>query len=626
MLQTELPLDTLRQELKPLADFCPFPAAAERSAWEAVQAAPVNINRWQWLMGRLETLAGQPWPDLPATLYMEYARTGNRENYEKPYFERRKRLGQYVLAECLEYRGRWLDEICNGLWCLLGEPYWCIPAHAHRLPGDPLPRLDGTELDLFGCDTAYLVAEILYLLGPELRAHAPSIVLRLEAEMERRVFAHFETRTEQTAWWMKGGNNWAPWCSSNILGAACYMLADTDRLARIADRLNLVVDRFIAGYGDDGGCDEGPGYWGKAAGAMYDYMVRLEYRLGRPLALWRHPKIRNMGEFAFTAQLHESWVLNFADAPAKRGCPVPLTYGFGQKIGSQSMMDMALASQRGFKSDGPVGGQLTGRIGGLHNSLELLFRVPTEWTPVPIRHALTNWLPDLQVAVLRNHEDSARGLIVGAKGGHNDESHNHNDVGNFILMVDGQPGIVDIGTAVYTKRTFSAERYDIWYIRGSAHNAPVVNGVEQAKGREHAARDVSFREQGDVSILSMDIALAYPREAGLLSLYRTFRFDRSEEELLVTDVIKLRDEGGTVDYYFYSQADSVRLSDTLRIDTKPRMLVLQTGDLAWGDCKRHELDDSQLRATWGDHLWVTDASAIHMPRHSEINLRFMVAD
>ena len=42
-------------------------------------------------------------------------------------------------------------------------------------------------------------------------------------------------------------------------------------------------------------------------------------------------------------------------------------------------------------------------------------------------------------------ERSSDGFYVAAQGGHNAESHNHNDVGNFIVFLNGKPVIVDVG-------------------------------------------------------------------------------------------------------------------------------------------------------------------------------------
>lgn len=74
-------------------------------------------------------------------------------------------------------------------------------------------------------------------------------------------------------------------------------------------------------------------------------------------------------------------------------------------------------------------------------------------------------LPNLQVFAWRRG-----GLYVAAKGGHNGESHNHNDIGNFIVYADGEPEIIDVGNCVYTAKTFGAERYELMNTRSSNHN------------------------------------------------------------------------------------------------------------------------------------------------------------
>ena len=81
------------------------------------------------------------------------------------------------------------------------------------------------------------------------------------------------------------------------------------------------------------------------------------------------------------------------------------------------------------------------------------------------------WLPDSQVRVVCRD-----GMTLCCKGGHNGESHNHNDVGSFMLYVDGEPQIVDAGNMTYTAKTFSAERYTLWNVRSAYHNLPMIGG------------------------------------------------------------------------------------------------------------------------------------------------------
>jgi hypothetical protein len=157
------------------------------------------------------------------------------------------------------------------------------------------------------------------------------------------------------------------------------------------------------------------------------------------------------------------------------------------------------------------------RMGSLGRLLPALFLLD-ELSAVEPRQPLPRdvWLPEIEVTVARDQGGTSKGLFVAAKGGHNAESHNHNDVGNWIVYVDGRPVLIDAGVETYTRKTFSPERYSIWTMQSGYHSLlPTFDGVMQAPGRTHAAREATY-EAGEGSMtFSLDIAGAYPREAGV---------------------------------------------------------------------------------------------------------------
>jgi len=102
------------------------------------------------------------------------------------------------------------------------------------------------------------------------------------------------------------------------------------------------------------------------------------------------------------------------------------------------------------------------------------------------------------------------------KGGHNGENHNHNDVGSFLLYLNGEPGILDAGNVVYTAKTFSSERYTLWNTRSRNHNVALIAGCEQGAGAEFRAVDVIMDEES----ASMELKHCYPVECGLKSYVR----------------------------------------------------------------------------------------------------------
>jgi hypothetical protein len=143
------------------------------------------------------------------------------------------------------------------------------------------------------------------------------------------------------------------------------------------------------------------------------------------------------------------------------------------------------------------------------------------------------WLPDIQVMVARDEGRSSVGWYVAAKGGHNNESHNHNDIGEFVVFKDGLPLLIDAGVETYSRKTFSPQRYEIWTMQSFYHNLPTIDGVQQAPGEQFAARDVRYNA-ADAS-LTLDIAGAYPPEAGVTRWTRTVRLKRGQGVEIVDD-------------------------------------------------------------------------------------------
>ncbi len=124
LLASGWPAGKLAGVLVPRPQWQPYPTAADRSRWESLtpgyREALVQSGARQ---------LGAEWRSLPATLFLEFARNGNRSNYQAVYRVRRNRLRDLVLAECVEGKGRFLDEIANGIWLTCEETFWGVPAH-----------------------------------------------------------------------------------------------------------------------------------------------------------------------------------------------------------------------------------------------------------------------------------------------------------------------------------------------------------------------------------------------------------------------------------------------------------------------------------------------------------------
>ncbi|MBZ0286687.1 MAG: heparinase II/III-family protein [Anaerolineae bacterium] len=525
------------------ADWTPYPKAADRAAWEVLPLAVRDL-----LIARGEAALQMEWKALLATRFLEYARVGNRSNYEAENFGRRNQLIALALAECAEGQGRFVHEIVNGLWLICEETYWGLPAHLHLQGSGPgLPDAAEPTVDLFAAETAAALAHIDYLLGDALDGVSPLIRPRIAAEIDRRILTPNLER-EDFGWmgFQREGrpNNWNPWINSNWLACVLFIERDPQRRLDAVAKIMRSLDFFIDPYPADGGCDEGPGYWMRAAASLYECLEQLHQATNGQVDVFGESLIQEMGRFIYRVHIDDHYYINFADASAIVIPESHLIFRYGQAIGDRDMAAFGAWAARNTP-DGGAGSW--GRP--IESPMRWLRAIFSEaeiagaeaYAPQP----RDVWLPNIEVMVARDHDRSGDGLYVAAKGGHNNESHNHNDIGEFVVYRDGLPLLIDAGVETYSRKTFSPQRYEIWTMQSAYHNLPTIDGVQQAPGKQFAARDVRYLARENQAELVLDIAGAYPPEAGLKRWLRTIRLNRGQS-VAVEDEYELDHTPGTL--------------------------------------------------------------------------------
>ena len=465
-------------------------------------------------------------PFLPATLYMEYARNGNRNRYETPYHDRRSNLRALLLGCLASGDAKYTDKMVDLIWAILEETSWVIPAHnvAHpyELAGEPLPDAFGgddvIEVDLFSAETAALLAFIYHFEKERLDAVTPVICKRIEYEIDRRILRPYRTR--EMRWMTNFINNWTPWIVSNVLSVAAIFVKEWHELSFIISVSMGYLDRFVETYGEDGGCDEGPNYWTAAVATLFDAICILHDITGGTLNKFQDPMLIRMCEYLPNVCIspEERIYANFADGPRYVNLDRRLFIRMGKLTGSKKLQAFASALPYvPFKT-----------------SRHFLFRELLSLTE-PLSEAQeclafadkTSFYPNLQLAVLRRDD-----FFLAIKGGHNRESHNHNDIGSFILYRGTTPIIIDAGVGVYTKDTFSEKRYTIWTMQSSYHNLPEIDGMMQLPGRTHHADSFTL----DSDTVSVSYRSAYPEEMNATAVTRTLT--ATEEKIVICDEVE----------------------------------------------------------------------------------------
>jgi hypothetical protein len=605
LLAEEYPQDTLEQLITPRSEWHPFPTIEDPDALEAV---PPRIR--QAYIDQGEEALDEEWERLPATLFLEFVRTGNRSRYQALRGDRRERLADLVLAELFEREGRFTDQITNGIWAICEESFWGVPAHLGlQEEGHGLPDVEDPVVDLFAAETGVLLAWTHYLLESELDDIDPLIADRIAYEIDRRILTPYEDHED---WWWMGYtwrqgergrvNNWNPWINSNVIATTLLMEDDPERRLALIHKAMYSLDAFIKPHPADGGSDEGPSYWNRAGASLFDALDWLHRASDGSIDIYDDPLIRRMGQYIYRVYISDPYFINFADAEAKMRPNASIVYRFGKAIEDRQMMGFGA-----FIAD--VMNVGSGTLPGADNLTRLLPALFTveELVDYPASEPLVRdvWFPDLEVMAARSMEGSSDGFYMAAKGGHNAESHNHNDVGNFLIYHDGDPVLIDAGRQTYTAQTFSPQRYELWNNQSRYHNVPTINAVMQRAGRQYEAREVNYEVSDSRAEFSLDIAGAYPEEAQVEGWHRTLELHRGDrvtveeayelsayEEPFVLNYLtplEVQDrEGGRV----HLQNSGTGTTYTLQYD--PDRLEVQVETVT--------IEDEHMQSNWGKEL------------------------
>ena len=587
----------LGQWLLSQKEWVQYPAYRDRKAWDKLPAALKRLY-----IRQAEGYLDFTWPSIPASTYLEYVKTGSREAMQVPYRERKRALESLVLAELVEGKGRFMDQIINGVWAYCEQTYWGLSAHLTMQKGGAgVPNVDDPTIDLGAGMVGTDLAWTYHFFKEEFDTLNPLINERIKKEITDKILIPFYDRDD--FWWMGFNtdfvNNWNPWCNYNVLN--CILLIEEDKQKQILGIRKVMrsVDEFINYYHDDGGCEEGPAYWGHAGGKLFEVLELLYQVSGERINLFSDELIRNIGRYIYKAYIADPYFINFADAGARIHSRPGVIYKYGKRINDADMMAFGsfLVHNYGWKEGKIPAAKIEITLNNILLLEEVLGHNPKE--PL-VSHF---WLPDTQVMGARDQAGSTEGFYFAAKGGYNAESHNHNDAGSFVLYYNGKPCLVDAGVGTYTKKTFSPDRYDIWTMQSQYHNLPKINGRDQKFGSEFRATDCQFSTTSNTVNFSAEISAAYPSEADVKSWRRSYQLRRGRW-FKISDKYELLSNNGATSINFITSCElDITVTGKVKLTGEDFVLWLSYNSSTMTVSKEPiAIKDKKLQRSWPQGL------------------------
>ncbi len=507
-------------------DFRTFGSSIEdRDFWENFSTKETRIGMIQ----SAENLLEKPMPETTDELYLDFSKTGNRTRWQKVAGRRRGRVTTFVLAECIENKGRFLPGFGETVRSLAQEPTWIYPAHDKDLKNFQGESID---IDLGSARLGWELGTAAAILGDQLDKETREILV---SEVRRRVVDAFRLKLEKKAprdSWFDRTNNWNSVCLAGVTGAALALLEDPEARAFHIAAAEQLSRNFLDGFTPDGYCSEGMSYWNYGFGHYLALAELVWQSTNGKVDLYDREGVRAPASFGWRARIAEGVYPTFSDCP----------------LGAKPVERYMWFVNRRFCYGWPEYRTLEREPGGRNLPERLWFEAPnsasqteceTSETPVG---TLRTWFDDAGVLICRPKDETQTDcLSVALKGGHNDEQHNHNDVGSYQVVFNGVNFLVDPGSEVYTARTFSGRRYESNVLNSFGHPVPQVDGQLQKRGREAQGVVLESRFTPEKDTLTIDFTSAYDVPA-LEQLIRTFVYDREGHGVFtVTDSVRFKE-------------------------------------------------------------------------------------
>ncbi len=456
------------------------------------------------LLCKWEIYEDHPLPALKFSEYSMFFDTGNREIYEEQYFIRRRALNTCALLAILyPDEPKYLTRLEDVIYAICTDYTWCLPAHQPNIT-EYIPD----HLDLFATETGYALSEIYTILEERL---SPLIKKMIVHMVKTRILDPYTDGRHY--WWEKATNNWAAVCMAGVAASVIYLFPE--RFDELYPRFDATMQGFLSGFGEDGFCLEGIGYWGYGFGFFLTYADLVRDFTDGKVDLMKLPKVASVATFVQKVFLSGKASISFSDGQRRSEAPLAHLHFLRREYGDA--IDRI--------ADPEIANLASGCARWCLDLRRIAWLIENE-APAPVSASASYYAPDAQWFIQKTPFYG-----FAAKGGTNDEPHNHNDIGSFIIAKDGRQVFGDYGSGPYTRQYFRAEtRYTIIHNSSLGHSVPFFGDTVQKPGAEYRASDVLSEK----NLFSLDIARAYGTEE-LTSFVRDFRLE--ESRITLTDKI-----------------------------------------------------------------------------------------
>ena len=491
--------DALLLSLRPFDDLRLVPQASDRRTWSSVDRALGD----QLTVRAGKALALQP----PQTLASEYKRflTEGSGPWPLAYTLARERLKALALGECIEGNQRFTQAAADQIYALCEMSDWAL-----RQPQPDYPDFTHAVIDVDACETGALLAVSLRLLEEGLNRLSPRIGARIRRALDERLMEPLINHDPE-AWLLSQDET--PRAAAALMAVALMMERDDRRRWLALRRILKLLDGYLKERLPDGGFSHGLENHLSEAMAVNDCFSMLSVASGGEVELRDEPLFVDMAGSFVSAHIDQGWFVNPGGDSMRPGLSPDLLFRLGESSRVDSLCGLAAYLRRSQTAaeiplqqpSEPLLQQVMNAL-GRSDLLKRAARAPhPEWVELPAMQLLAGRMEGFYAALWGPAGSSAA-------------------AGDIALFYQQLPVVVSLK---------------------GAHSVPLVNGFSQVSGP--GAQDAQHSDGPLWRMLSMNLAGAYPAQAGLVSWQRTWMLASFEGSVRLMEVFDL-DAPGKVEF------------------------------------------------------------------------------
>jgi len=486
------------------------PSFDERAVWDKLAAEEEfrkgTIKKAEWFLD-------QPIPVVTDAQWDDAIKTRDRK-YDNVLDIRRNRLAVFMLAEGMENKGRFVPAILKEIETICSERSWIMPSH-QSFTGDN---------DLGSAMTSWSLATAIGMLGDRMpEAQRKAVKEQIVARVIKPYLDQVRDPAKKPDWWRTNPNNWNAVVHAGIVGSALAVLDLPRERAEVLAATEKELPLYLTGFPSDGYSHEGMGYWNYGFGHYILLAETVRAATDGRLDFLKDPLARKIAEFPLRFEVAPGIYPAYADCqlyeqPPNWLCDIlSARFGIGQRPSRTITLDgtfynflYAWGVNLGFESS------------------------PQTAAPAPAARPLREWFEESQVLVSSSAPGVSPALGVSMKGGNNGIPHSHDDLGQFVVTLNGKLVLADPGVTDYNGQTLGPQRYENKVINSYGHSVPIINGKLQGTGPAFAAHVVATSFTDAMDSVTLNLRGGYNVFA-IDELTRKLEFDRKAGSITITD-------------------------------------------------------------------------------------------